>query len=203
MQGEVVDAGDLYFTISQIWLRVDINQACQQGSADVSPWGCVLPFQRRNVVSVPAQPAMQQAACFKIVPGKNSAWILRNSWCEQRGKWVWVTCNPYTMASRTGTLQALLIKRGKCSIQIKLSSPQRYLGKQWHLTDLVVPAELLKVVYHASSSNVLKILGQPFNFPENLISGWWGHLAMRFGRVGCVLCNGSGKKNKTTSKSYH
>lgn len=36
-QGEVVDAGDLDFTIKQTWIRVDINQACQQGSADASP----------------------------------------------------------------------------------------------------------------------------------------------------------------------
>lgn len=89
-------------------------------------------------------------------------------------------CSPYTMASRMATLQTLIIRRGKCSIQIKQSSPQRYLGKQWHLTDSVVPAEPLKLVYHEGSSNVLGILGQPFHFHENLISGWWVHLAMRF-----------------------
>lgn len=109
-------------------------------------------------------------------------------------------CSPYTMASRMATLQTLIIRRGKCSIQIKQSSPKSCLGKQWHLTDSVVPAEPLKVVYHVGSSNVLEILGQPFNFHENLVSGWWVHLAMRYGCVGCVFYNGSEKK---PWKSYH
>lgn len=113
-------------------------------------------------------------------------------------------CSPYTMASRMATLQTLIIRRGKCNIQIKQSPPQRYLGKQWHLTDSVVPAKPLKVVYHASSSNVLEILGQPFHFHENLISGWWVHLAMRFGCVGCVFSNGAEKKNlKKLSLNNH
>lgn len=92
-----------------------------------------------------------------------------------------------------GNLANTNSKMGKMHYIAKAVIPLKVLGKQWHLTDSVVPAEPLKVVYHASSFNVLEILGQPFHFHENLISGWWVHLAMRFGCVGCVFSNGCEK----------
>ena len=123
-QGEV-DAHDLYFTIKQIWIRVDINQACQQGSADASPWGCALSFQRRNVVSVPAQPAIQQAACIKIVPRKISTWILRNSWCEQRGKWAWSDLQSLHSGFQDGNFADTDHKNGKMQYTDKAVIPPK------------------------------------------------------------------------------
>lgn len=119
----------LYFTIKQIWIRVDINQACQQGSADASPWGCVLFFQRRNAVSVPAQPAMQQAACFKIVPSKNSIWILRNRWCEQRGKRAWGDLQSLHNGFQNGNFADTDNKKGKTQYTDKALIPPKVFRK--------------------------------------------------------------------------
>lgn len=153
-------------------MRVDINQACQQGSAAVSLWGCALPLQRRNAVSVPAQLAIIRQLALKLSQAKillGYGGIANVNREENEHEAI---CSCYTMVSRMATLQTQTVRREKHSVQIKQSSPHRYLGKRWHLADSVVPAQPLKVVYHASSSNVLEILGQPFNFHQNLTSGW-------------------------------
>lgn len=107
-------------------------------------------------------------------------WILRNDWRDREQNESGALCNPWTMASRMATLQTLILKRGKYRIQIEQSSPGRYLEKQWHLTESVAPAEPLQVVYHASSSSIRGIWGQPFHFHENLISRWQIHPTVRF-----------------------